>query len=111
MKAVILAAGKGKRLIPLTESIPKVMIPVLGKPVLEHHIEKLARSGIREIYVNLHHLPEIITSYFKDGKEWNVNIHYSFEPELLGTAGAIKKLQRELENNPFIVVCFDEYIL
>jgi NDP-sugar pyrophosphorylase family protein len=56
MKAVLLAAGKGTRLRPLTDEMPKVMIPIAGKPILEHHVEHLAGAGIQEIFINLHHL-------------------------------------------------------
>jgi NDP-sugar pyrophosphorylase family protein len=109
MKAVLLAAGKGTRLRPLTDEMPKVMIPILGKPILEHHVEHLARAGIREIFINLHHLPERITSHFGDGEKWGVRIRYSFEPEILGTAGAVKKLEAELRGAPFIVVYADNF--
>jgi hypothetical protein len=70
MKAFLLAAGKGTRLKPLTDRIPKVMIPVAGRPILEHHVRLLAAAGIREIYVNLHHLPQKIKGYFEDGRKW-----------------------------------------
>jgi len=109
MKAVLLAAGRGTRLRPLTDELPKVMIPIAGKPILEHHVQHLARAGIGEIFINLHHLPERITAYFGDGKNWGVNIRYSFEPEILGTAGAIKKLESELSGSPFLVVYGDNY--
>jgi len=110
MKAVILAAGKGSRLKPLTDSLPKVMVPVCGKPVLEHHIENLARAGITEIFVNLHHLPDVITKHFGDGSRWGVHIDYSYEPDILGTAGAIKKLKRLLSGGPFLVLYGDNFL-
>jgi len=109
MKAVILAAGKGTRLRPLTDEMPKVMIPIAGKPILEHHIEHLAGAGIEDIFINLHHLPERIMSHCGDGKKWGVRIRYSFEPEILGTAGAIKKLESELRGAPFLVVYGDNF--
>jgi len=110
MKVVLLAAGKGTRLRPLTDEMPKVMIPIGGKPILEHHVEHLAGAGIREIFINLHHLPERITSYFGDGRKWGVRIRYSFEPEIMGTAGAVKKLESELRGGPFLVVYGDNYL-
>jgi NDP-sugar pyrophosphorylase family protein len=110
MKAVILAAGKGSRLKPLTDSLPKVMVPVCGKPVLEHHIENLARAGITEIFVNLHHLPDVITKHCGDGSRWGVHIDYSYEPDILGTAGAIKKLKRLLSGGPFLVLYGDNFL-
>jgi len=109
MKAVLLAAGKGTRLRPLTDKMPKVMIPIAGKPILEHHVEHLAEAGIREIIINLHHLSERITSHCGDGKKWGVRIQYSFEPEILGTAGAVKKLEAELRGSPFLVVYGDNF--
>jgi NDP-sugar pyrophosphorylase family protein len=110
MKAVLLAAGKGTRLHPLTDEMPKVMIPIGGKPILEHHVEHLAGAGIREIFINLHHLPEAITKHFGDGGKWGVRIRYSFEPEIMGTAGAVKKLEAELRSGPFLVVYGDNYL-
>jgi len=96
MKAIILAAGKGKRLGKLTRSIPKPMLKIRGKPILEHNIEWLRDFGIRDIYINLHHLPNVIKSYFKDGKKWDINIAYSYEQKLLGTAGGVKKIIEDL---------------
>lgn len=109
MKAVLLAAGKGTRLRPLTDEMPKVMIPIAGKPILEHHVEHLAGAGIREIFINLHHLSERITSHFGDGQKWGVRIRYSFEPDIMGTAGAVKKLEAELRGAPFLVVYGDNF--
>lgn len=109
-KAVLLAAGKGSRLRPLTDAIPKVMVPISGKPLLEHHVEHLAGAGIREIFINLHHLPERITSHFGDGRKWGVRIRYSFEPEIMGTAGAVGKLGSLLRDGPFLVVYGDNYL-
>ena len=110
MKAVLLAAGKGTRLKPLTDNIPKVVIPVNGKPVLEYHVEQLPKAKIRDIFINLHHLPEKIKGHFKDGKKWDMNIHYSYEPEILGTAVAVKKLEKDLGYEPFLVVYGDNYL-
>ena len=96
MKAIILAAGKGERLKEITQSIPKPMIIYNGKPILQYNIELCKTYGIKDIYINLHHLPEKITDYFGNGKDFGVNIHYSFEKEILGTAGAVKKIANEL---------------
>jgi NDP-sugar pyrophosphorylase family protein len=109
-KAVLLAAGRGERLKPLTEEIPKVMVPINGKPILEYHIEQLVREGIREIFINLHYLPEVIKAYFLDGSRWGVDIRYSYEPEILGTAGAIKQLEKELSGGPFLVIYGDNFL-
>jgi NDP-sugar pyrophosphorylase family protein len=110
MKAVVLAAGRGARLKPWTDSRPKVMIWVGGKPPLERHLEGLRAAGIKEVFVNLHHLPEAIRSYFGDGEPWGLRIRYSYEPELLGTAGAVKILERELGQEPFLVIYGDNTI-
>lgn len=110
MKAVILAAGKGKRLKQITNDTPKVMIRINGKPILEYHIKQLAQAGIVDIYINLHHLPEKIKHYFEDGHRWGVDISYSYEEKILGTAGAIKNLEKELTQGEFLVVYGDNYL-
>jgi NDP-sugar pyrophosphorylase family protein len=92
MKAMILAAGQGTRLRPLTERIPKCMVRIGGKPILEHTIEWLRRYGVTEIIINLHHLPEAIRGYFGDGQKWGVRITYSLEHRPLGTAGGVKNV-------------------
>jgi len=109
MKALLLAAGEGKRLRPLTEKLPKPMVPVAGKPILEHNINFLSGWGIREIAINLHHCPEVVTNHFGDGSEFGVTITYSYEPELLGTAGAVKKLEHFFEET-FLVFYADNLI-
>lgn len=100
-KAVILAAGRGTRLQPLTCDLPKPMIPLLGKPVMEYIVEHLARQGVREIMVNTSHLAHRIEQYFGDGRRFGVYIGYSFEghledgqavPEPVGSAGALRKI-------------------
>jgi len=110
MKAFILAAGLGTRLRSLGLDLPKVMVPVGGKPLLEHHLELFKRQGIRELIVNLHYLPEKITSYFGDGSRFGVKITYSRELELLGTAGAVKKMERELLDGTFVVFYGDNLV-
>jgi len=110
MKAFILAAGLGTRLRSLGLDVPKVMVPIGGKPLLEHHLELFRRQGIRDIIVNLHYLPERITTYFGDGSKFGVKIMYSPEPELLGTAGAVKKMEQELRQGAFIVFYGDNLV-
>ncbi|MXZ81097.1 MAG: NDP-sugar synthase [Gammaproteobacteria bacterium] len=121
MKAMILAAGKGTRVRPLTYDLPKPMIPVVGKPVMEYLVELLASHRIRDIMINVSHLPEAIESYFSDGRRWGVNIGYSFEghiedgelhAEPLGSAGGIKRIQEfgGVFDDTFIVVCGDAII-
>ena len=106
MNAMILAAGKGTRLYPLTETLPKPMVPVAGKPVLEHTVRWLSRHGIRRIAINLHHLPDAVRSHFGDGSRFGVELRYSEEPELLGTAGGVKQVEGFFDD-PFVVVYGD----
>jgi len=104
MKAMILAAGKGTRVRPLTFDLPKPMIPVLGKPVMAYLIEHLAKYGVNEIMVNVSYLHEKIEDYFGEGHQYGVQIGYSFEgytnnegevvAEALGSAGGMKKIQQ-----------------
>lgn len=107
MKAMILAAGLGTRLRPLTEEISKPMVPIVNRPVMEHIVELLSLHGFRQVYVNLHYYPDFITGHFGDGSEWGVSITYSFEEELLGTAGGMKKLEGELGGDTFLVISGD----
>ena len=92
-KAMLLAAGRGTRLKPLTDHIPKCMVPVAGKPVLEHNIAWLRKFGVKELVVNICHLPQTVIDYFGDGTQWDVKITYSIEEELLGTAGGVKNVE------------------
>ena len=107
MKAMILAAGFGTRLRPLTNKIPKPMVPIMNRPILEHTIHLLRSHEIKDITVNLHHLPEIIQQHFGDGKDFGVQLHWSHEPEILGTAGGIKKAQQYLDGESFLVINSD----
>ncbi len=110
MKAFILAAGLGTRLRALGLDVPKVMVPIGGKPLLQHHVEMLTTQGIRELIVNLHYRPEKITDYFGDGSQFGVRITYSHEPELLGTAGAVKKMEAALRDGPFLLFYGDNLL-
>ena len=109
MKAVLLAAGKGERLGELTQTMPKPMLPVFGKPVILHNIEMCRRFGITEIYINLHHLPDVITDYLGDGRRFGVSVTYSREETILGTAGGVKRLAEELSGERFFVIYADNY--
>lgn len=102
MKAMLLAAGKGLRLRPLTDRVPKCMARLGGRPALEYTIEWLRRFGVTDVMINLHHLPERIRDHFGDGRRWGVRIHYSPEDELLGTAGGVKKAAWFFDG-PFVV--------
>lgn len=109
MNALILAAGKGARLGKLTERCPKPMIRVEGRPLLERIVAQLRDAAVIELFINLHHCPDVIPAYFGDGRDWGVPITYSYEPELLGTAGAAKKLQPRL-TDPFLVYYGDNFV-
>lgn len=109
-KALILAAGKGSRLGELTRRLPKPMLPIRGKPVLEHHVNRLAAADVREIWINLHHAPDVIRSHFGDGSGFGVRLRYSEEPELLGTSGALRKLAAEFCDGPFFVIYGDNLV-
>lgn len=106
MKAFILAAGAGTRLRPLTFECPKPMIPLLNKPVIEHTINNLKKHNVDSIVMNLHTLPKKITDYFGDGKKFGININYSLEESLLGTAGGLKKCKKFFDST-FIVMSGD----
>ena len=106
-KAIILAAGKGTRLRPLTNLMPKAMVPVGGRPLLEHTIELLRQHGVREIAINVHAHAEAIAEHFGDGSRLGVRLSYSFEPLLLGTAGAVKKLHDFFKDGTFYVIYGD----
>ena len=102
MKAVILAAGHGTRMKPLTDELPKVMLRLNNKPLIYYQIEWLKRYGINKIAINLHHLPEKIKVYL-ERNEFGVEIKYSFEDKILGTAGGVKKLKNFLKNGTFLI--------
>jgi len=113
--AMILCAGYGKRLGDLSRDLPKPMLPLGGRPILEHTISHLAGLGINNIVINLHFLPDVIAGYFGDGNIWGVHINYSYEDSPVGTAGAVKKAEALLRNyEPFLVlygdiVCNQDY--
>ncbi|MBS3088764.1 nucleotidyltransferase family protein [Candidatus Pacearchaeota archaeon] len=106
MKAIILCAGKGERLRPITEAIPKPMIPINNKPVLEYLVLLCRKHNITEIAINTSYLPEKIKSYFGDGSKFGVKINYSFEQNLLGTSGALNNF-RDFFKEPFFVIYGD----
>jgi MurNAc alpha-1-phosphate uridylyltransferase len=108
MKAMILAAGRGERLRPLTDTTPKPLLEVRGKPLIVHHLEALARAGFDEIIINLSWLGEQIRSRLGDGADFGVSIAYSEEVEALETAGGIQQAL-PLLGERFIVVNGDVY--
>jgi len=103
MRAMVLSAGFGTRMGDLTREIPKPMLPLHGRPILEWILAHLARHGFREVAVNLHFRPEIIRHHFGDGGKVGLTITYSEEPQLLGTAGGVKKMESFLrQSDPFL---------
>jgi len=104
MRAIVLSAGYGTRLWPLTEDRTKPAIPILGKPLVGYVAEYLARYGIDEIVVNLHHRPESVRRALGDGSRFGVKLHYVEEPVILGTSGALDNTREFFERETFVVV-------
>lgn len=104
LKAMVLAAGLGTRLRPLTETLPKPLLPVAGRPILEWNLLLLKRHGITEIIINLHHLGEQIVRAVGDGARLGLRLAYSHEPTLQGTGGGIKQAAPFLKGGPFLVL-------
>ena len=110
MKAMILAAGRGERLRPLTDTTPKPMLEVKGKPLIVHHLERLRDAGFTQIYINTSWLAEKLHEPLGDGSRYGVHIHYSYEGrEPLQTGGGIFKALPQLGREPFLVVNGDIY--
>lgn len=108
MKALILAAGYGTRLEPLTKAIPKPMVPIVNLPTMQHNLELLKKYGFKEIITNIHYFPEQIENYFGDGSSLGINLSYSYEEELLGTAGGVKRMAELMEiKETFLVLSSD----
>ncbi len=101
MRAMVLAAGLGTRLRPLTNEITKPMVPVLDRPVMEHIIDLLDEHGFTEVIANLHYFPDSIREYFGD------RLEYRYEPELLGTAGGVRACAAFFGEEPFLVISGD----
>jgi mannose-1-phosphate guanylyltransferase/phosphomannomutase len=106
MKAVVMAGGEGTRLRPLTSNQPKPMVPIVGKPCMEHILELLARHGLTDVVVTVAFLPQAIRSYFGDGSNLGVGIQYSVEPSPLGTAGSVRHAGERLDDT-FLVISGD----
>ena len=104
MKAMILAAGKGTRLQPLTDTTPKPMLPLGDKPLIQWQIEALARAGVSEIVINLHHLGDQIEHHLGDGSAFGVKVQYSREQQLLETGGGILRALPMLGDQPFLLL-------
>lgn len=109
MKAMLLAAGRGNRLKPWTDKIPKPLLRVAGKPLIVHHIEKLAAAGFKEIIINLSYLGEQIEQLLNDGKQFGITIQYTKENPALETGGGVYNALTLLGPEPFLVVNADIY--
>ncbi|HOT23810.1 MAG TPA: NDP-sugar synthase [Thermoleophilia bacterium] len=107
VKAMVMAAGLGTRLYPLTGRTAKPMVPILNRPVMEHMLRLLRRHGVREVAANLHYHPDKIRSYFGDGSAFGVELRYNLEKELLGTAGGVAAFREFLGDSTFVVVSGD----
>jgi mannose-1-phosphate guanylyltransferase/mannose-1-phosphate guanylyltransferase/phosphomannomutase len=104
---MVMAAGLGTRLRPLTYEVPKPMVPVANRPVMEHILRLLRRHGFEQVIANLHWFPETIRERFLDGSELGIELTYSYEDELLGTAGGVRNVAGFLGPDPFLVMAAD----
>ncbi|WP_412852308.1 N-acetylmuramate alpha-1-phosphate uridylyltransferase MurU [Ectothiorhodospira shaposhnikovii] len=104
MHAMILAAGRGERMRPLTDHTPKPLLTVAGRPLIEHHLSRLRTAGYQDIVINLAHLGEQIRAHLGDGSAWGLRIHYSREDVALETGGGILQALPLLESDPFLVI-------
>jgi MurNAc alpha-1-phosphate uridylyltransferase len=109
MKAMILAAGRGERLRPVTDRLPKPLLEVGGKPLLAWHLERLATAGFRKIVINVSHFADLIVARIGNGAAFGLSIEYSREAEPLETAGGIARVRAWLGASPFLLVNGDVY--
>lgn len=110
MKAMILAAGLGTRLRPLTDHCPKPLLPLMLQPMLAHLLRQLQRYEIRDVIINLHHHATQLATWLGDGSRWGLRLSVSFEQEILGPAGALKRVELLLRDGPFFVINADELV-
>ncbi len=110
MKAMVLAAGQGTRLRPITDKMPKALVPLAGRPMIEHALLLLRHYGISEIVINLHHFGAQIENYLGNGNKLGLQISYSHETELLDTGGGLLKAKAFLQDGTFIVINTDALI-
>jgi NDP-sugar pyrophosphorylase family protein len=108
-KAMILAAGMGTRLKPLTDDKPKCLMPLAGRPLIDWTLSWLKEHGITECVINLHYLPDMVKAFVGDGSQYGMKVRYSYEQELLGTAGAVKKVEDFFTDGPFYVIYADNF--
>jgi mannose-1-phosphate guanylyltransferase len=104
---MVLGAGLGTRLRPITYDLPKPMVPVLGRPVMDHILRLLARHGFDDVVTNVHHFADLIQRYFGDGSAWNIRLRQSHERELLGTAGGVRNVRDHFGDETFLVISGD----
>lgn len=104
MRAMLLAAGQGRRMRPLTDSVPKPLLALAGRPILEHSLEKLVAAGVSQVVINVSWLGDQLIEYFGDGKRWGASIEWSRESTPLETAGAVVKALPLLGDEPFILI-------
>lgn len=109
-RAMVLAAGFGRRLAPLTDTVPKPLIPVAGRPILEHILRFLRGGGIEEVVINLHHLGQRIEETIGDGAALGLRVRYSWEPQIRDTGGGIKQAEPLLAGEPFVVANGDSLL-
>jgi mannose-1-phosphate guanylyltransferase len=104
---MLLGAGLGTRLRPITYDLPKPMVPVLGRPVMAHIVRLLEHHSFHDVIANIHHFPEMIRDHFGDGSDYGVRLSYSHEHELLGTAGGVRNVHEFLGNETFLIISGD----
>jgi NDP-sugar pyrophosphorylase family protein len=109
-RAMVLAAGRGRRLAPRTDTLPKPLMPIAGRPLLEHILEFLRAGGIEDVVVNLHHLGHLIEHQIGDGARLGVRVRYSWEDPILDTGGGIKRAEPLLAGEPFVVMNGDSLL-
>ena len=107
MRGMILAGGLSTRLYPLTLDVPKPLVPVLDRPVVDHVIAYLARSGVDDLTINVHYFADAIERYIGTGERWDVRMSYLREPELLGSAGAVKQVADKFDETFVVIGCDD----
>jgi NDP-sugar pyrophosphorylase family protein len=109
-RAMVLAAGRGTRLAPLTDRLPKPLMPVAGRPLLAHILDFLRAGGIDDVVINLHHLGHLIEREIEDGRRFGLRVRYSWEPQILDSGGGIKQAEPMLAGEPFVVANGDSLL-
>src|SRR5436853_491008 len=107
MKAVVMAGGEGTRLRPMTSSMPKPLLPVANRPIMEHVLRLLKRHGLTDTVVTVQFLASLVRNYFGDGEELGMSLHYANEDTPLGTAGSVKNAEAQLAGDGFLVISGD----